>query len=88
MLSRLWSRLDNVETIQIVLDTPLLREADRAARRLKVNRSALVRAALQQHLKRLHIAEQEVRDRQGYRRLSQDMDELAAWGKVAAWPDD
>jgi metal-responsive CopG/Arc/MetJ family transcriptional regulator len=76
-----------VETIQIVLDTPLLREADRAARRLKINRSALLRAALQQHLKRLQIADKESRDRDGYRRRPQDRDDLAAWEGVAAWPD-
>lgn len=76
-----------METIQIVLDTPLLREADRAARRLKVNRSALVRAALQQHLKRLDALEKEARDREGYRRRPQDADDLAAWEGVAAWPD-
>jgi metal-responsive CopG/Arc/MetJ family transcriptional regulator len=76
-----------VETIQIVLDTPLLREADRAARRLKVNRSALVRAALHQHLKRLDALEKEARDREGYRRRPQDADDLAAWEGVAAWPD-
>ena len=76
-----------METIQIVLDTPLLREADRAARRLKVNRSALVRAALQQHLKRLQTVDRETRDREGYRRRPQDGDELAAWDGAAAWPD-
>jgi metal-responsive CopG/Arc/MetJ family transcriptional regulator len=76
-----------VETIQIVLDTPLLREADRAARRLKINRSALLRAALQQHLKRLETAGKEARDRDGYRRRPQDSDPAAAWEGVAAWPD-
>jgi len=82
----LWNRLHSVETIQIVLDAPLLAETDRAARRLKVNRSALVRAALQQHLKRLQTADKEARDREGYRRRSQDRDELAAWDGAAAWP--
>jgi metal-responsive CopG/Arc/MetJ family transcriptional regulator len=76
-----------VETIQIVLDTPLLREADRAARRLKINRSALMRAALRQHLKRLETAEKEARDRDGYRRRPQDSHAAAAWEGVAAWPD-
>ena len=76
-----------METIQIVLDAPLLRETDRAARRLKVNRSALVRAALHQHLKRLQIIDFEARDRDGYRRRSQNRDGLAAWDGVAAWPD-
>jgi metal-responsive CopG/Arc/MetJ family transcriptional regulator len=76
-----------VETIQVVLDAPLLRETDRAARRLKVNRSALVRTALEQHLKRLQIADKEARDRDGYRRRAQDRDDLTAWDGVTAWPD-
>lgn len=76
-----------METIQIVLDTPLLREADRAARRLRINRSALMRAALQQHLRRLQIMDKEARDRDGYRRRAQESDNLAAWDRVAAWPD-
>ena len=74
-------------SVQIVLDTPLLREADRAARRLKVNRSALVRAALRQHLKQLQVVDKETRDREGYRRRPQDRDELNAWDGAAAWPD-
>jgi metal-responsive CopG/Arc/MetJ family transcriptional regulator len=41
-----------------VLDTKLLKATDLAARRQKVNRSALIRHALQQHLKRLHDLEQ------------------------------
>ena len=76
-----------METIQVVLDAPLLRETDRAARRLKVNRSALVRTALEQHLKRLQIADKEARDRDGYRRRAQDRDDLTAWDGVTAWPD-
>lgn len=34
-----------METIQVVLDTPLLKAADLAAKRQKVNRSALIRQA-------------------------------------------
>jgi metal-responsive CopG/Arc/MetJ family transcriptional regulator len=41
-----------METIQIVLDKPLLEAADRAARRARKNRSALVREALREHLQR------------------------------------
>src|SRR5260370_16813868 len=44
-----------METIQVVLDTKLLKATDLAAKRQKVNRSALIRHALQQHLKRLRV---------------------------------
>ena len=48
-----------METIQVVLDAKLLKAADVAAKRQKVNRSALIRQALEQHLKRLHDLELE-----------------------------
>ncbi len=87
MWNRLWNRIHIMEIVQIVLDTPLLREADRAAKRLKVNRSALVRAALEQHLTRLRLAEREARDRKGYRRSPSGPDNMDVWDGVAAWPD-
>lgn len=76
-----------MHTIQVVLDEKLLRAADRTARRLKQNRSALLRDALREHLVRLAVKEKERRDREGYRRLADD-GSLAAWDKVAAWPED
>jgi metal-responsive CopG/Arc/MetJ family transcriptional regulator len=77
-----------VETIQIVLDSDLLRLADRAAKKLKTNRSALFREALRAHLKRLDLRQKEGRDRDGYVRYPDSLDEPAAWDKVADWPDD
>ncbi len=74
-----------METIQVVLDEDLLRAADRAAKRTKVNRSALVRQALREYLKKMHYQELERRDRKGYEKRP-DTDELTAWEGVAAWP--
>ena len=62
---KLWSKVHSMETIQVVLDEDLLRAADRVAKRTKVNRSALVRAALREYLKRIHYQELERRDREG-----------------------
>jgi metal-responsive CopG/Arc/MetJ family transcriptional regulator len=84
----MWSRLHSMETVQIVLEESLLHAADRAARRLKMNRSALVRAALREHLRRLEVRERERADREGYRRRPAEENELAAWDEVATWPDD
>ncbi|HEY1759503.1 MAG TPA: ribbon-helix-helix protein, CopG family [Bryobacteraceae bacterium] len=75
-----------METIQVVLDTKLLRAADRAARRTKLNRSALIREALREHLRRLEILALEERDRAGYVRLPQTESELLAWDPEAVWP--
>ena len=75
-------------TIQIVIDEPLLRAADRAARKHKVNRSSLMRKALREHLDRLRIRELEKADLEGYAKIPEDLREGALWDKVAAWPDD
>jgi metal-responsive CopG/Arc/MetJ family transcriptional regulator len=75
-----------METIQIVLDKQLLQATDQAARRTKRNRSALVREALLEHLRRLDIRAKEERDRNGYSGRRQDANESAVWEAEAAWP--
>jgi len=75
-------------TIQVVLEPALLRAADRAARRIRVNRSALIREALREHLRRLSRGELEKRDREGYGRLPDDSADARAWTGVASWPDE
>jgi len=77
-----------METIQVVLDKELLREADRAVRKLKTNRSALFRDALRAHLRALDERERERRDREGFLRYPDSADQPEAWDKVADWPDD
>jgi metal-responsive CopG/Arc/MetJ family transcriptional regulator len=77
-----------METIQIVLDKKLLDATDRAARRTKRNRSALVRDALREHLGRLDVKEKEERDRQGYAREPESHEEGRLWEREAAWPDE
>jgi len=77
-----------METIQVLLDEKLLKAADTAAKREKVNRSALIRLALEEHLKRLHLRDMEERDRRGYRAKPQSKEEYRPWEDVAAWPKD
>ena len=77
-----------METIQVVLDGKLLKAADIAAKRQKVNRSALIREALQEHLKRLHLVDLEERDRRGYQAKPQRIEEYRPWEEAAAWPED
>ena len=76
-----------METIQVVLDTKLLKATDLAAKRHKLNRSALIRQALQQHLKRLRELELEERDRRGYLAQPQREEEYRIWEDAAAWPE-
>ncbi len=76
-----------METIQVVLDSQLLRATNSAAKRARVNRSALVRQALREYLKRLEIQRLEALDRQGYQQHPEDEVEAAYWERVAAWPE-
>jgi len=74
-------------TIRVVLDKKLLQATDKAARRLKRNRSALVRDALREHLRRLEALVPEEEDRQGYAQHPQPVSEWRNWEAEAAWPE-
>jgi len=76
------------ETIQVVLDTKLRRAADSAAKRARVNRSALIRDALREHLKRLRTRDLEQREQRGYERFPDDRKAAAEWANEASWPED
>ena len=75
-----------METIQVVLDKKLLKAADLAAKRYEVNRSALIRQALDRHLKYLHELELEDLDRRGYLARPQREEEFRIWEDAASWP--
>ena len=77
-----------METIQVVLDTKLLQATDRAARRMKQNRSALIRDALREHLRTLQTRALEERDREGYSRNPRANDESLVWEAEASWPEE
>jgi metal-responsive CopG/Arc/MetJ family transcriptional regulator len=77
-----------MKTVQIVLDKKLLAATDRAARRTKRNRSALVRDALREHLQKLEIRAKEERDREGYAKQPRGRQESQLWESEAAWPSE
>ena len=77
-----------MEIVQIVLDKRLLDAADQAAKRTGRNRSALVRDALREHLRRLELRAREERDRQGYSRRSQAEADARRWESEATWPEE
>jgi len=76
-----------METIQVVLDTKLRKAADLAAKRHKTNRSALMRDALREYLKRLHERELEEQERRAYLAQPQREEEYRVWEEIAAWPE-
>jgi metal-responsive CopG/Arc/MetJ family transcriptional regulator len=77
-----------METIQVVIDSKLRQAIDRVAKRRKVNRSALLREAAREHLKRLHGKELEERERKAYEAHPQTDEEIFLWEREAAWPED
>jgi len=77
-----------MQIVQIVLDKKLLYAADQAAKRTQQNRSALVRDALREHLRRLELQASEERDRQGYSRQSQADTVTHGWESEATWPEE
>lgn len=80
-------KVPHMEIIQVVIDAKLLKAADLAAKRQHLNRSALIRQALQQHLRRLNVLELEERDRCGYQARPQQPEEFRPWEDSAAWPE-
>jgi len=77
-----------MEIVQIVLDKKLLHAADEAAKRTKRNRSALVRDALREHLRRLELRASEERDRHGYSLQPHVDGEARGWESEATWPEE
>lgn len=77
-----------MQTVQIVLDKELHDAADRAAQRSGQNRSALVREALREHLRRLEARAAEERDREGYARHPMEYDEPHLLEAEAIWPSE
>ena len=78
----------HMEIVQVVLDKKLLEAADQAAKLTRRNRSALVRDALREHLRRLELRASEDRDRQGYARQSPADAEAMDWEAEATWPQE
>ena len=72
--------------IQVVLEEELLRAADREVKRAGTSRSALLRDALREHLRRRRVAELEQRERRGYEQ--RPATEFSPWDRVATWPDE
>jgi metal-responsive CopG/Arc/MetJ family transcriptional regulator len=74
-------------TIQVVLDSKLLKATDVAAKRRHVNRSEFIRQALQRHLRHLHELELEERERRAYLAQPQREEEYKPWEEAASWPE-
>ena len=63
----------------------MLREADLAAKKHSINRSALIRDALRDHLKRMRILDLEQEERVAYQRIPASHGEELALAEIASW---
>ena len=86
--NRLWTRLDTMKTIQVVLDERTLKIADRTAKRERVNRSALIRKAIVLYAEHQREMALERQHRAGYEAAPIVAGEFDGWGAVQAWPED
>ncbi len=76
-----------MHTIQVVLEEKLLKDTDRVVKRKKTNRSALIREALREHLKRVREQELDEQERRGYEKFPQTLEETEWLERAAVWPD-
>src|SRR5438270_13615028 len=79
-----------MKTIQVVLEKELLLEANKAAKRNKQNRSALIRDALRHYLKRMQIRAAEQREIEAYSshpQTPEELREIELFAREAPWPE-
>jgi metal-responsive CopG/Arc/MetJ family transcriptional regulator len=79
-----------MKAVQILMDERLIREADREAKRLHVDRSKLMRTALKQFLRELRTRSLEEQYRRGYESevLPSEDEEVEQWENAQDWPKD
>lgn len=80
-----WTILQVVKTVQVVLGADLLAQVDEAASRSGTNRSALIRDALREHLRHLHIVRLEEQGRLGHERTPDVEVDLTGWDAATSW---
>jgi metal-responsive CopG/Arc/MetJ family transcriptional regulator len=76
-----------MQTVQMTLDTKLVNDVDRAAKRLGLSRSAFAPRALAAALERLRIEDHERRQAEGYTRKPVRRGEFDAWTTEQVWPE-
>ena len=75
-----------MKTLQVVLAEKLLKDVDRVAMHRRVNRTAVIRQALHEHLARQAAVDLEEREGRGYQTQPQRLEEYLPWEEAAVWP--
>lgn len=74
-----------MRTVQMTLEDALVTAVDRAAKSLKTTRSAFVREALREALRRLRTQELERTHRDGYVKKQVKPGEFDVWEREQVW---
>lgn len=77
-----------MKAIQVTFDEALLEKLDRHPTVRERGRSAVLRDAANEYLKRQEAEEIARRYRAGYRDMADLDDELAGWSDEGTWPED
>ena len=76
-----------MKAIQVTVDEPLLEQVDAVVRELDTTRSAFLREALALALRRHRTRKLEREHKEGYERIPQNPDDLAALEMIQSWGD-
>lgn len=74
-----------MKTIQMTIDENLLREVDKATKKIKTSRSEFIRRAMQRLLNDLDAKEMEKNHRDGYKKFPVKGDEFDVWENEQSW---
>ena len=74
-----------MKTIQMTIDERLLKLVDKMSRARKTTRSAFIRNALEEEIRRERIREDEIRHAEGYARKPVAAGEFDAWLSEQDW---
>ena len=76
-----------MKTIQMTINEPLLMQVNDAIKELGMTRSAFIRNALQQALRRFEIAKLERKHKTGYTRHPVEPGEFDIWEAEQSWEE-
>ena len=74
-----------MKTVQMTFEEQLLKDVDRAVKRLGTTRSALIRDSIREYLSRLAERQLETKHRTGYRKRPVKRGEFDIWEREQRW---
>ncbi len=74
-----------MKTIQMTIDENLLKNVDKARKKLKTSRSEFIRRAMHKYLNELNTRDLEKIHREGYKKYPVRKDEFDVWENEQAW---